>query len=64
MKKIEEAHLRKLNMKLYPSIYTMTNIYWNIARVIITAIGSFVLTLVDVKYGYNGSYIYCNYYTN
>ena len=40
------------NVKILPTIYTMTNIYWNLERVIITAIGSFVLTIVDVKYGF------------
>lgn len=40
------------NVKILPTIYTMTNIYWNLERVIITSIGSFVLTLVDVKYGF------------
>ena len=40
------------NVKILPTIYTMTNIYWNLERVIITAIGSFILTIVDVKYGF------------
>lgn len=40
------------NVKILPTIYTMTNIYWNLERVIITSIGSFILTIVDVKYGF------------
>ena len=37
------------NEKILPTLYTMTNIFWNFTRVIITLIGSFVLTIVDIK---------------
>lgn len=37
------------NEKILPTLYTMTNIFWNFTRVIITVIGSFVLTIVDIK---------------
>ena len=40
------------NAKILPTIYTMTNIYWNFERVIITTIGSLVLTFVEVRYGF------------
>lgn len=37
------------NAKILPTIYTMTNIFWNLTRVVITAIGSFILTIVEIK---------------
>ena len=37
------------NEKILPTLYTMTNVFWNFTRVIITLIGSFVLTIVDIK---------------
>ena len=39
------------NVKILPTIYSMTNLYWNLSRIVITSIGSFVLTIVDIKYG-------------
>ncbi len=39
------------NVKILPTIYSMTNLYWNFSRIVITFIGSFVLTIVDIKYG-------------
>ena len=39
------------NVKILPTIYSMTNLYWNLSRIVITSIGSFVLTLVDIRYG-------------
>lgn len=37
------------NAKILPTLYTMTNIFWNFIRVIITVIGSFMLTIIDIK---------------
>ena len=39
------------NVKILPTIYSMTNLYWNLSRIVITFIGSFVLTIVDIKFG-------------
>ena len=39
------------NVKILPTIYSMTNLFWNFSRIIITFIGSFVLTIVDIKLG-------------
>lgn len=39
------------NVKILPTIYSMTNLFWNFSRIIITFIGSFVLTIVDIKFG-------------
>ncbi len=40
------------NTKVLPSIYSLTNIYWNISRIIITGIGSFILTKANIKISY------------
>lgn len=37
------------NSKILPTLYTMTNIFWDFTRVIITVIGSFMLTIIDIK---------------
>lgn len=39
------------NVKILPTIYSMTNLYWNLSRIVITSIGSLVLTIVDIRYG-------------
>ena len=40
------------NEKILPTLYSMNNIYCNFERVIINSIGSFVLTVVTVDYGF------------
>ena len=40
------------NTKILPTIYSANNIYCNFQRVIINSIGSFVLTIVRVNYGF------------
>lgn len=37
------------NAKILPTLYTMTNIFWNFTRVIITGIGSLMLSVVNIK---------------
>lgn len=40
------------NNEILPTIYSMNNIYCNFERVIIYSIGSFVLTIASVNYGF------------
>ena len=40
------------NTKILPTIYSVDNIYCNFERVIIHSIGSFVLTIFSVNYGF------------
>lgn len=51
------------NVKILPTIYSMTNLYWNLSRIVITFIGSFVLTIVDIKVRYDSNGISFYYFS-